>query len=128
MLGEFTVRRKLDQWSYEQLKSDPSTYVDNCEKRKDDSIRLRQMDGAVGTGPEEHLMRDFERMKISLLFLDGMVLRNTGDTAIFLGLEITETSRGFEVRNSHEVVDPLLSLYAGCKMRNQLQLRDDEPQ
>ena len=69
MLGEFTVRGKLDQWSYEQLKSDPSTYVDKREKRKNDSIRLRHMDDVVGTGPEEHLMRDFERMKNRSSFL-----------------------------------------------------------
>ena len=62
----------------------------------------------VGTRPEEHLMRDVERMKTGLLFLDGMVLRNSGDTAIFLGL-------GFEVRNSHEVADSLLS---HCGLQN----------
>ena len=56
-------------------------------------------------------MRDFERMKTSLPLTDVVVLRNTGDTVKFLNLEITKTSRSFEVRNSHELVDPLLSLY-----------------
>ena len=78
--GKFTVRRNLKQWA--QLKSDLSTYVAKREKRKDDSIFLRHMDDVVGTGPEEHLMRDFEHMKTSLLLTDVVVLRNTGDREV----------------------------------------------
>ena len=97
---------------YEQLKSDPSTYVAKREKRKDDSILLRHVDDVVGAGTEEHLMRDFERMKTILLLTDVVVLRNTGDTVNLLGLEIIKTTRGLEVKNSHELEDFLLSVYA----------------
>ena len=39
------------------------------------------------------------------------VLRKEGDTVRFWGLEITKTSRGFEVRNSTELVESLLKFY-----------------
>ena len=39
------------------------------------------------------------------------MLRNTGDTVNFWGLEITRMSRGFEVRNSEELAESLLSLH-----------------
>ena len=52
--------------NYSQLISDPSTYVKKRAQRSDDSILLRHMDDVVGTGPEEHLMSDFEHMKTSL--------------------------------------------------------------
>ena len=45
---------------------DLSTYVKKRAQRSDDSILLRHMDDVVGTGPEEHLMSDFEHMKTSL--------------------------------------------------------------
>ena len=41
---------------------------------------LRHMDDVVGTGPEIHLVSDFEHMKTSLYLTDVVVLRNTGDT------------------------------------------------
>ena len=57
------------------------------------------MDDVVGTGPEEHHMSDFEHMKTSLCLTDVVVLRHEGDTDNFCGLEITKTSKGFEVKN-----------------------------
>ena len=102
---------KIEAISYEQLKSDLSSYVAKREKRKDDSILLRHMEDVVGTGPQEHLMRDFEHKKTSLLLTDVVVLRNTGFTVNCWGLEITKTSRSIAVRNSHELVDSLLSPY-----------------
>ena len=56
-------------------------------------------------------MGDFELMKTSLYLTDVVVLRNEGDTDSFLGLEITKTSRGFDVRNSTELVECLLHLF-----------------
>ena len=44
---------------YNQLISDPSTYVKRRAQRSEDSILLRHMDDVVGTGPEEHLNSDF---------------------------------------------------------------------
>ena len=71
------------------------------------------MDDVVGTGPDEHLMSDFEHMKTSLYLTDVVVLRHEGDTGNFFGLEITKTSKGFEVTN--ETVrtswNPFLNLY-----------------
>ena len=92
---------------YEQLKSDPAA---KREERRDDSILLRHMDDVVRTGPEEHLMRDIERMKTSLLLTNVVVLRNTGGRVNILCLKITRTRRGFEERNNRELVEPLLSL------------------
>ena len=43
---------------------------------RSDSILLRHMDDVVGTGPEEHLMSDFEHMKTSLYLTDVVVLRS----------------------------------------------------
>ena len=40
---------------------------------------LRHMDDVVGTGPEEHLTSDFERVKTSLFLTDVVVLRHEGD-------------------------------------------------
>ena len=60
-------------------------------------------------GPEEHLMSDFEHMKTSLYLTDVVVFRHEGDTVNFLGLEITR--KGFEVKNSTDLVESLLSLY-----------------
>ena len=63
------------------------------------------------TGPDEHLMSDLERIKISLHLTDVVVLRHEVDTVNFSGLEITKTSRDFEVRNSTDLVESLLNLY-----------------
>ena len=65
------------------------------------------MDHVVVIGPEEHLLTDFEHMKTSLHLTDVVVLRNEGDTVNFMGLEITKTSKGFEVKNSIDLVEPL---------------------
>ena len=65
------------------------------------------MDDVVGTGPEEHLMSDFEHMKTSLYLTDVVVLRHEGDTVNFLGVEITKTSKGLEVKNSTDLVELL---------------------
>ena len=46
-----------------------------------------------------------------------MVLRHEGDTVNFLGLEITKTSKGFEVKNSTDLGEPHLNL-CGWKNRN----------
>ena len=82
--------------NYSQLISDPSTYVKKRAERSDDSILLRHMDDVVRTGPEEHLMSDFEHM--SLYLTDVVMLRHEGDTVNFLDLEITKTRKGFEVK------------------------------
>ena len=95
---------------YSQLISDPSTYVKKRAQRSDDSILLRHMDDVVGTGPGEHLLSDFEHMKTSLYLADVVVPRHGGDTANFLGLEISKTSKGFEVKNSTDLEESLLSL------------------
>ena len=97
--------------SYNQLLSDLSTYVKIRAQRSDDSILLRYMDDVVGTGPDEHRMSDFEHTKTSLYLTDVVVLRHEGDTVNFLGLEITKTSKGFEVKNSTDLVESLLNLY-----------------
>ena len=76
--------------SNNQLIPDPSTYVKKL----------------VGTGPDEQHMSDF-----SLYLTDVVVLRHEGDTVNFLGLVITKTSRGFEVRNSTDLVESRLNLY-----------------
>ena len=49
-------------------------------------------------------------MKTSL-YLTDVVLRHEADTVNFLGLEITKTSKGFEVKNSTDLVESLLNLY-----------------
>ena len=69
--------------SYNQLTSDPSTPVKKRAQRSDGSILLRHMDDLVGTGPDEHLMSDFEHMKTSLYLTDVVVLRHEGDTVNF---------------------------------------------
>ena len=97
--------------SYNQLISDPSTYMKKRAQRSDDSNLLSHMDDVVGKGPDEHLMSDFEHMKTSLYLTDVVVLRHEGDTVNFLGLEITKTSRRFEVKNSTDLVESLLNLY-----------------
>ena len=58
--------QKINDVNYSQLISDPLTCVKKRAQRSDDSILLRHMDDVVGTGPEEHLMSDFEHMKTSL--------------------------------------------------------------
>ena len=96
--------------SNNQLISDPSTYVKKRTQRSQDSILLRHIDDVVGTGPDAQLMSDFEHMKTSLYLTDVVVLRHEGDTVNFCGLEITKTSRGFEVKNSTDVEESLLNL------------------
>ena len=81
---------------------------DVCEETC--TILLRHMDDVVGTGPDEHLMSDFHHMKTSLCLTDVVVQRHEGDTVSFFGLEITNTSRGFEVENSADLVESLLNL------------------
>ena len=77
--------QKINFMSYNQLKSDPSMYVKKRAQRSEDSILLRHMDDVVGTGPDSHLMSDFEHMKSSLCLKDVVVLRHEGDTVNFLG-------------------------------------------
>ena len=103
--------QKINDTSNDQLRSDSSTVVKKCAQRSEDSFLLRDMDDVVGTGPEEHLMSDFEHVKTSLYVTDVVVLRHEGDTVNFLGLEITKTSEGFEVKNSTDLVESLLNLY-----------------
>ena len=64
-----------------------------------------------------HFMSDFGHMKTSLFLTYVVVLRREGDTVTFLGLEITKTSRGFEVKNSTDLLESLLIFY-GLKTRN----------
>ena len=56
-------------------------------------------------------MSDFEHMKTSLYLTDVVVLRYEGDTVNCLGLEIIKTRKGFEVKNSTDLVESLLHLY-----------------
>ena len=76
-----------------------------------DPILFRHIDDVVGTGPEEHLMNDFEHMKTSLHLKDVVVLRHEGDTVNSLGFEIFKTRKGFEVKNSTDLVESFLNLY-----------------
>ena len=101
----------INDMSYNQLISDPSTYLKKRTQRSEDSILLRHMDDVVGTGPNEHVMSDFEHMKTSLYLTDAVVLRHEGDTLNFSSLEITRTSRGFEVKNCTDLVESFLNLY-----------------
>ena len=68
------------------------------------------MDDVLGTGPDEQLV-SVGHMKNSLYFTDVVVLRHEGDTVNYLGLEITKTCRGFEVKNSTDFVEYLLNFY-----------------
>ena len=69
--------QKINDMNYKQL------YVKKRAQRSDDSILLRHMDDVVGTGPEEHLMSDFEHMKSSLYLTDVVVLRHASETVNF---------------------------------------------
>ena len=51
------------------------------------------MDDVVGTGPDEHLMSDFEHMKTSLYLTGVVVLRHEGDTVIFWVLRSPRQAR-----------------------------------
>ena len=75
----------MNDMSDDQLISDPSTYVKKRTQRSDDSILLRHMDDVVGTGPEEHIMSDFEHMQTSLYLTDVVVLRNVGGAVNIFG-------------------------------------------
>ena len=66
-----------------ELIPDPSTKVKKRTQRSDDSILLCHLDDVVGTGPEEHLISDFEHMKTGLYLTDVLVLRDEGDTVNF---------------------------------------------
>ena len=79
--------------NYDQLVSDPLTYVKKRTQRKPDSILLRHMD-VVGTGPEEHLMSDLEHMKTSLLWTDVVVLRTEGDRVNIFGSSDHQDKQG----------------------------------
>ena len=59
-------------------------------------------------------------MKTSVYLTDVVVLRHEGDTVNFLGLEITKTSKGFEVRNSADLVESLLNLYGLTRNRQSI--------
>ena len=119
MLGVFAAQ-KINEMGVDQLVSDPSTYLKKRTQRQDDSVLLRHRDDVVGTGPEEH------PMKTSLYLTDVVVLRNEGETVNILGLGITKTSRGFEVKNSTRacrILDESLQvgkLETDCKSRHKL--------
>ena len=49
------------------------------------------------------VVSDFEHMKTSLCLTDVVVLRHEGDTVNFFGLEITKTSKGFEVKKKYRL-------------------------
>ena len=80
--GVFTAH-DINDMSYNQLMSDPSTHVKKRSERSEDSILLRHMDDLVGTGPDEQLMSDFEHLQIRLYLTDVVVLRHEGDTVNF---------------------------------------------
>ena len=91
---------------YNQLISDPSTYVKKRTQPSEESILLRHMDDVVCTGPEEH------PMKTSLYLTDVVVLRKEGDTVNFLGIEITKTnSEWLRGGNSTDFVESFLNLF-----------------
>ena len=71
--------QKINDMTYNQGTSDPSTCVKKRTHRSNDLILLRHMDDVVGTGPEGHLMSVFEHMKTSLYLTEVVVLRNEGD-------------------------------------------------
>ena len=71
------------------------------------------MDDVVGTGSEEHLM--------SLYLTDVVVLRHEGDAVNFLGLEITKTRKGFEVKNSTDLVECLFETVRVAKLETDSQ-------
>ena len=98
--------QKINDVSYNKLISDPSTNVKERAQRSDDLILLRHMEDVVGTGPDERLINDFEHMKTSPYLTDVVVLRHEGDTVNFSGLEITKTSRGFEVKTVPALWNP----------------------
>ena len=50
-----------------------------------------------------------------------VVLRHEGDTVNFLGLGVTKTSKGFEVKNSTDLVESLLNLYGLEKLETDSQ-------
>ena len=52
---------------------------------------------------------------------DVVVLHHEVDTVNFSGLEITKTSRGFEAKNSTDLVEPLLNLYVLEKLETDSQ-------
>ena len=97
--------------SYDPLVSDPSTYVKKRTLRQDDSVLLRHMDDVVGTGPDEQLMIGFwTHEELSVFDGCGGVAQRRRYSLFFWSLEITKTSRGFEVRNITELVESLLNL------------------
>ena len=53
-------------------------------------------------------MRESEHVKTSLYSTDVLLLRNEGDIVNFLCLEITKTSRGFEVKNNTDLVESIV--------------------
>ena len=73
------------------------------------------MDDVVGTGPDEHLMSDFEHMMASLYLKRVVEMRHGGGAVNFLVFESTKTSNGFEVENSADLVESLLNL---CGLQN----------
>ena len=96
-----TTAQRKSTMGHDQLVSDPSTYVKKRTQRQNESILLRHTDDVDDTAPEEHLMSDLTNV---------VVLRNEGDTVNCWALEITMTSSGFEVINSTELAESLLSL------------------
>ena len=84
---------KINDTSYNQLISDSSTYVKKRAQRSDDSILLRHMDDVVGTGPDEHLMSDFEHMKTSLYLTDVWCCAMTATQSTFQVLRSPRPAR-----------------------------------
>ena len=72
-----------------------------------DSVRT----SVCGASTRNTTGRDFEHMKTSLYLTGVVVLRHEGDTVNMLGLEITKTSRGFEVKTMQTSWNPFSSLY-----------------
>ena len=103
---------------HNQLISDPCTKLKKRAQRSDDSILLCHRDDVVGTNPEEHLMSAFERMRTSLCSTDVVVLCHESDPVNFWYLEITKTSKGFEVQNSTDLVESLFNLDGLEKLQN----------
>ena len=91
--------QKINDMSYNQLTSDHSAYVKKRAQRSDDSILLRHLDDVVGTGPEEHLMSNFEHMKTSL-YLTCAMKATQSTSGVFRSSGHAKALRGKSIQTS----------------------------
>ena len=84
-------------------------------KAKIPTARLKAITRCWNCSELGHCHREY------LYLTDVVVLRNEGDPVNFLGLEITETSRGFEVENSTDLVESMPNLLRVGKLETDCQ-------